>query len=378
MKEPLSSEMPGAESRDGPADAVPLIPHSRPLLGDRELGAVTAVLRSGHIAQGPEVERLESAVAASLLPDRPADATAVALCSGTAALLAALRGLGVGDGSEVLIPAYACASLHQAVRYAGATPTFVDCDPTTLNADPDDARRKLSARTAACIVAHLFGRPAEIAAFRDLGPPLVEDCAQTLGVRHRGRQVGSWGDVTVCSFYATKLVAGGEGGLLLSADETIVERARRLRDCEVDEADAMAFNFKTTDLHAAVARTQFTRLDEFLARRARLAADYRAALGAAAIELPSPTADGEHAWFRFVVRADEPDLDDLLRRCEQRGVACRRPVGRLVPEVDLSELPGCREAWRSACSLPLYPALTDDEGEAVPRRFLAALGASDE
>ena len=232
--------------------------------------------------------------------------------------------------------------------------------------------------TTACIVAHLFGRPAEIAAFRDLGPPLVEDCAQTLGVRYRDRYVGGWGDVTICSFYATKLVAGGEGGMLLSPDETIVERVRHLRDCEVDGADAKAFNFKTSDLHAAVARTQFARLDEFLARRARLAAGYRAALTGCAIDLPSADDDGEHAWFRFVVRATAPGLDDLLQRCEQRGVACRRPVGRLVPEVDLSQLPGCRDAWRSACSLPLYPALTDEEAEAVPRRFLAALGATDE
>ena len=269
--------------------------------------------------------------------------------------------------------AYACASLHQAVRYVGATPRFVDCEPESLNPDPGDARRKLGARTAACIVPHLFGRPARLAAFRELGPPLVEDCAQTLGVRRDDRPVGSSGDVVVCSLYATKLIAGGEGGVLLSPDPGVVETARRVRDCEVDDADPMAFNFKCSDLHAAIARAQLARLDELLARRARLAAAYLDALRAAPVDLPAAAPAGEHAWFRFVVRVRDHDLGELLARCERHGVACRRPVGRLVADLDLSELPGCRDAWRSACSLPLYPALTDAEAEAVPRRFLAAL-----
>jgi dTDP-4-amino-4,6-dideoxygalactose transaminase len=297
----------------------------------------------------------------------------VALSSGTAALLAALRSLGVGDGDEVLIPAFACASLNQAVVWAGATPRHFDCDPTTLNPDPADARRKLGARTAACIVAHLFGLPADAPAFRDLGPPLIEDCAQTLGVVRDGLPVGSTGDVVVCSFYATKLIAGGEGGMLLARDPAIAERARLLRDCEDDGGDPASFNFKLSDLHAALARVQLSRLGEFLARRAQLAAAFRAALLDAPVDLPGAHGSGAHAWFRFVVRLRQQPIEDLLARCERGGLACRRPVGRLVEGVDLEQLPGCREAWQRACSLPLYPALTDDEAEAVPQRFRAAL-----
>jgi len=347
------------------------IPHSRPALGADEAAAVAAVMASGHIAQGAEVEALEARVAdaTGLTVDSAGAAPAVALSSGTAALFVALRSLGVGTGDEVLIPAYACASLHQAVRYAGATPRFIDCDP----ADPEDARRKLGKRSAACIVPHLFGLPAEIEMFRDLGLPLIEDCAQTLGVSRGGRLVGSFGDVTVCSFYATKLVAGGEGGMVLSADRAVVERARAVRDCEDPGADGMAFNFKMSDLHAAIANTQLGRLEDFLARRASLASAYQDALANADVELPVTPGTGAHAWFRFVVGLRAGDLENVLAACHENGLCCRRPVGRLVPEIDLGELPGCRTAWETACSLPLYPALSDDEARAVPRLFTAAL-----
>jgi len=355
-----------------------MIPHSRPALGEREAQAVAAVVSSGHIAQGPEVAALEAATARTIgLAGESAPQHAVALSSGSAALLVALRILDIGRGDEVLIPAYACTSLYQAVLYAGATPRLFDCDPTTLGPDPDDARRRAGERAAACIVPHLFGRPADIDAFAALGLPIVEDCAQTLGVRHAGRPVGSFGDVTVCSFYATKLVAGGEGGMLLARDRALAARARTLRDCEDPDAEAASFNFKMSDLHAAVAAAQLERLPEFLARRTALAGAYREALRDAPVLLPAD--DIEQAWFRFVVMlGDDRDLDALLHRCEAASIACRRPVGRLAAAVDLDDLPGCRAAWQRACSLPLYPALSDEEARIVPRRFRAALRENDE
>jgi len=361
--------------------AIADIPHSRPALGKLESAAVAAVMASGHIAQGPEVEKLEAAMVRALGIGADADSAsshAVALSSGTAALYVALRAIGVGAGDEVLIPAYACASLNQAVRHAGAQPRYVDCDPVSLNPDPDDARRKLSKRTAACIVPHLFGLPADVDAFGALGPPIIEDCAQTLGVRLGDRLVGSFGDVVVCSFYATKLVAGGEGGMMLSRDKSLIERARALRDCEDPQGDAESFNFKMSDLHAAIAGVQLKRLDEFLQRRADIATAYRAALDGATIDVPTLPDDRGHAWFRFVIMLREHNVNALLRRCERHRLACRRPVGRLVAGVDIDQLPGCRTAWERACSVPLYPALTDEEARQAPRRFAAALDQDDD
>jgi len=361
-------------------DRIGVIPHSRPLLGVEETAAVAEVLRSGQLSQGPRVAELEAATAAvvGVAPSaEQAGAHAVAVSSGTAALYVALEALGVGSGDEVLIPAFACTSLHQAVAHARATPRFVDCDPLSLNPDPIDAQRKLSSRTAACIVPHLFGLPADIDAFAALDVPVIEDCAQTLGVSVNDRPVGSSGVMTVCSFYATKLVAGGEGGMVVSSDRNLANRARSLRDCEQPDAPEAAFNFKMSDLHAAIARVQLAGLDGALRRRRVLASAYREALADTAVDLPVESPSG-HAWFRFTVGLRDQDVDSLIARCDRRGLSCRRPVGRLAPGVDLDALPGCRSAWESRCSLPLYPALTEDEARQVPERFKAALGGSND
>ncbi len=348
------------------------IPHSRPDIGAGEIDAVRASMEAGWIGQGPGVEALEAGAGQLLgLPDH----RGLALSSGTAALYAALRALGVGPGSEVLVAAYACASLRQAVKYTGATPRFVDCDPETFNPDPEDARRKLSAATAACIVPHMFGLPADIDRFVELGPPVIEDCAQTVGVRLGDRVVGGFGVLTVCSFHATKPIGGGDGGMLLSTDAELLAKAAELRDCEDPSANDFAFNFKMSDLHAAVAHVQLRRLPEFLTRRRELAEHHRAALQDARVGLPLEAGDREHGWWRFVVAADVADLDALLSACARHGVMCEQPVGRLVDEVagGLDDLPGCRQAWRQACSIPLYPALSDARATQVVERFRAAL-----
>lgn len=393
-----------AGATGGPGDPVPrrddppvVIPHSRPLVGDREVDALRRVVDSGMLAQGPRVAELERRIATLVGPavdpvrdpgggsasqppvDRPPDpgeeSRGVALNSGTAALYVALRCLDIGPGDEVLIPAYACMSLVQAVRFTGARPRFVDCRSGSWNADPEDARAKLTDRTRAVIVAHLFGLPAELASFRELGIPLIEDCAQTLGVDVGGRVVGSIGDMAVCSFYATKLIAGGEGGMLVCRDPDHAATARSLRDCESDRADRLAFNFKMSDLHAAVALTQLERLPEILRRRKTLARRYRAALGDLPIELPAWPDDRGHAWFRFVVGVGDLSLEELIARAEAGGLACRRPVGRLPDEVrrQPETLPGCRSAWQRALSIPLYPALDDAEVDAVLERIRAAV-----
>ncbi len=241
-----------------PGAVVP-IPHSRPWLRSEDAAAAASVVESGQIGQGPRVAELEAAtaVAGGVVPaGGDAGGHAVAVSSGTAALYVALRALGVGSDDEVLIPAFACASLNQAVRYTGAKPRYIDCDPASLNPDLEDARRKLSARTAACIVPHMFGLPADIKGFMALGVPVIEDCAHALGVSCGSRRVGSLGTLAVCSFYATKLVAGGEGGMVLSSDRRLMNQARALRDCEQPDAREDAFNFKMSDLHAAVAHVQ--------------------------------------------------------------------------------------------------------------------------
>ncbi len=353
------------------------IPHSRPALGELEVEILRQVISAGVITQGPRVAQLEGAVASYFQPDADGRTAGVAVSSGTAALYVSLRALGIEAGHEVLVPAFVCASVLQAVRATGAAPRFVDCDPATFNIDPVDARRKVVESTRAIIVAHLFGLPADLDPLMELGPPVIEDCAQTLGAPYKGRPVGSFGEISICSFYATKLLAAGEGGMVLSSSAEIQEHARRLRNCDDPASDEWAFNFKMSDLHAAVGLAQLEQLPANLARRKTLAQRYRAAFGKLSVDLPANPDDREHQYFRFVVAVKDGALEPLLERCEDLGLACRRPVGYLPDpvRVELENLPGCRQAWRTACSIPLYPDLADDEVDLVVSRFEAALGS---
>jgi perosamine synthetase len=348
-----------------PAAPPPRIPHSRPTLGPAEQAAVAEAVASGQLAQGPRVAAFERAMAGHLgLPD------AVAVSSGTAALHLALLALGVGAGDEVLIPSYACTALLHAVRLAGAAPRLVDVDPATGNLDPDAARRARTARTRALVAVHAFGVPADLDALAGLEVPVVEDAAQAVGARHRGRPVGSLGAVGVLSFYATKLLTTGEGGMLAARDPGILAAARDRREYDQKDDDRPRFNYKMTDLAAALGLVQAGRLGEFLEQRRRLAARYRAGLGPGVRHPPEVPG---RVWYRYVV-AGPRDAEAHLARLSALGVEARRPVFQpLHRYLGLDGFPGAEEAWRQAVSLPLYPALSDAEADRVVQAAEAAL-----
>lgn len=349
-----------------------VIPHSRPALGDDEVRAAAAVIRSGRVAQGPLVRDFEAAVA-----ELAAKRGGVAVSSGSAALELALLVLGIGAGDEVILPSYVCSAPWLAVTRVGAGATLVDIEPGSYALDPAAVRRAVSPRTRAIIVPHLFGLPADLTALESLGLPLIEDCAQTLGATERGRPVGGVGRLTVCSFYATKLLCAGEGGMLLSNDAGVLDQARALRD--YDEAPVLhpaAFNRKMTDLQAAVGLAQVRRFREFLARRAAIARAYAEALKPLGLEPPEVPQGRTHVYYRYVVRLGRPGpaLDDVLGRMEQGGVQCRRPVFRpLHRYLGLPGFSATEAAEAEALSLPVYPDLTEEEVGRVVRTLAEAL-----
>jgi len=340
-----------------------MIPHSRPSLGGEDVQAAIAVLGSGQLVQGPRVEQFERAVAAFVGVQG-----GVAVSSGTAALELALLVLGVGPGDEVILPSYVCAAPWLAAIRIGARPRIVDIDLDTYAIDPVETQKALSPRTRAIIVPHPFGLAADLAKLQALGVPLIEDCAQTLGATVAGRQVGSVGQVAVCSFYATKLLCTGEGGMLLSNDEVILEKARALR--EYDEEPSLqpaSFNYKMTDLQAALGLSQLGRFTSFLKRRAAIAAYYHRALGQAGVLCPTVPEGRTHIYYRYVVRLHpshevRASMDALLTRMECRGVQCRRPVFRALHRyLSLNGYPASEQASETALSMPIYPSMTDDE-----------------
>ncbi len=325
------------------------------------------VVRSGQLAQGPRVARFEAAMARRLGLEH-----AAAVSSGTAALHLALLALGVGAGDEVILPSLVCTAPLHAVLAVGARPRLADCDPATANVDPASARRAVTRRTKAVIVAHAFGLPADLAELCALGPPVIEDCAQALGAAYRGRPAGSLGEVCILSFYATKMLATGEGGMVLSSRRRLVERVRDLRSYDEQVTFRPRFNYKMTDVAAALGLEQLRRLDAFVARRRALAAAYDRALRGVAVRLPPRPADRGHCFHRYVVRASRAAAP-ILAALEVRGIAARRPIFRpLHAYLGLEGFPGAREAWRTMLSLPIYPTLPAASLDRVARALREA------
>ncbi len=346
-----------------------MIQHSKPTVSEDDALRVAAVVRSGHLVQGAEVEGFERELAGRL-----AVATAAAVSSGSAALELALSAVGAGPGREVVVPTYACDALHHAVTRCGAVPVLADADPETLGPSGKDVARRLTPRTCAIVVVHPFGLAVGLDEFLALGLPVVEDCAQAIGAALDGRPAGSRGALAVCSFYATKLLTTGEGGAV-GGPRDVVERVRDARDYDEREDLAPRFNYKLTDMQAALGRSQLARLDAFIARRRAIAARYRAAL-AGIVSCRPPGDPGErHVYHRFVVAVDRP-LGPLIAALDRRGIAARRPVFRPIHRaLGLDGYPEAERAWARHLSLPCYPLLTDGEADAVAATLVEALEA---
>lgn len=332
-----------------------IIPHSRPTVGSGDRRAVSAAIASSHLAQGPRVAEFEACVAGLV-----GAAGGVAVSSGTAALHLALVTLGIGPGDEVILPSYLCAGPLHAIQHAGASPVLADCDPATYNLDPLHVERILTRRSKAILVPHLFGLPADLAELLSLGVPIIEDCAQALGAAYQGRPVGGIGTLSICSFYATKVITTGEGGMLLSRDARLLRRAQDLRDYDERRTFRTRFNYKMTDFQAALGLSQLRRLPDFLATRLALADRYSQQLQGLPLAGPIVPADRDHIFYRYVVRVTGR-LQRMLTLLEQAGICAKRPVFRpLHRYLRLAGFPGTEEAWRTALSLPIYPTLGRD------------------
>ena len=359
----------------------------QPWLGEEEVEAVSAVLRSGWVAQGPRVKEFEESFGRHMQADH-----AVAVSSCTTALHLALYVAGIGPGDEVVVPSFSFIATTNAVRYVGAEPVFADVDAETGNVTAATLERHLTTRTRAVIAVDQGGVPVDLDPIRELCDPrgilVLEDAACGAGSTYKGRPVGSGAELTAWSFHPRKLLTTGEGGMLTSSREDWAARARTLREhamsvsaadrhastlAPAETYDEVGFNFRMTDMQAAVGLVQLAKLDEVIARRRLLAARYQDAIAAigglrAIADPPYGTSNYQSFWVE--VCADYPlDREGLIAALADANVSARRGImsaHRQAPYRQLvAELPVTERLTDSTLILPLFHQLTESDQDRV-------------
>jgi dTDP-4-amino-4,6-dideoxygalactose transaminase len=378
------------------------IPIARPSFGEEEQRLVSEVLRSGWVTQGPRVEEFERRFAATV-----GAGDAVAVTSATTGLFLSLHALGIGAGDEVIVPSLSFIASANAIVHCGATPVFVDVDPRTYNLEPDAVRAALTARTRAVMVVHQLGMPADLARIeaiaRAAGVQIVEDAACAVGSTYRGLPIGGSGHLAVFSFHPRKVLVTGEGGMITSNDPRLAERLRRLRHqgmsisdvarhqadhVIIEEYGEIGYNFRLSDLHAAVGLAQLPKLAGFVRRRREIAARYAAALRALPALDPPFVPDFAAPNFQsYIVRlrgADEARRNSVLDEMQRRGVATRR--GLMAAHLEpcyrgggariAGSLRHTEAATAQTMLLPIYADLADDEQDYVIAALREVVGTA--
>jgi dTDP-4-amino-4,6-dideoxygalactose transaminase len=336
-----------------------IVPHSRPTIDQEDIRAVAEVLASGMIAQGEKVREFENAIAGFV-----GMKYGVAVSSGTSALHLALLGLGVGPGDEVIMPSYVCSSPYFATLHAGAKPRIADIGIDDFNICAETAKKRLSKRTGAIIVPHMFGTAAELDGLVELGVPVVEDCAQALGAEYKGKKTGGIGDVGVLSFYATKMITTGEGGMVLTNSAECREKVLEVRDYDKKSLGKVRYNYKMTDFQGAFGLSQLAKLDSFIHRRIKIAHCYSEALSASEAIIPQLLNYKKSVFFRYVILIDR--ALKVRREAKKLGVGLERPVFQpLHKYTTVADCPHTNKVYTHALSIPIYPGLSDAEVDFV-------------
>ncbi|WP_417250209.1 DegT/DnrJ/EryC1/StrS family aminotransferase [Celeribacter sp.] len=384
-------------------DAPLSVPFFRPSIGEGEVSAVVESLRSGWLTTGPQTARFEADFRTLL----GGDVYAIAVNSATAALHLGLEALGVRAGDEVIVPTLTFTATAEVVRYLGATPIFVDMDPATFCLDMDAVAEAITERTKVIMPVHFAGRACDMTALRALadahGLRILDDAAHALPTRHQGHLIGSieaGADVTAFSFYANKTMTTGEGGMLVTADDEMAARVRKMRLHGIDrdvfdrftniragwayDVVEAGYKYNMTDLAASIGRVQLKRIDDFHAARKRIAALYDTALSDLPLVLPPHAARGdEHSWHLYIVQLgeDAPVTRDQFIQClQESGVATSvhyRPLHQMTywrPMARGRRFPAADAYFRNCVSLPMFMGMSAAEQSRVIEVVRGALG----
>lgn len=351
-----------------------MIPISKPFIGDEEKQAVLAVLDSGMLVQGPRVAQLEEKFAALCGVQH-----AVATSNGTTALHLALLANGVGPGDEVITVSFTFMATVSTILMTGARPVFVDIEADTFNINPGLIEAAITPRTKAILLVHLYGYPCEMGPIMALaekhGLKVIEDACQAVGATYRGQTTGSFGTGTF-SLYATKNIMTGEGGMITTNDDALAEKCRLMRQHGMKRRyyhDMLGYNYRMTDLHAAIGLAQMDRLAGFTARRSFNAAYLNSKIETEAVITPKVKDGYGHVWHQYTVRVNgRAGRDASLQHLTERGIGTGifYPVpahqqGYVREILGEMSLPVTEQLARQVISLPVHPQLTQLDLEQI-------------
>lgn len=359
------------------------IPAAKPIIGDEEREAVDRVMRSGMVAQGPEVKAFEEEFSEHFVKGRET----VAVNSGTSGQHLGLLAAGIGAGDEVIVPSFTFAATGNSVALTGATPVFVDIEPDYFTLSPEAVRAAITPRTKGIMPVHLYGHPFlvdEIEAIaQEHGLAIFEDAAQAHGASWDGRPVGTLGAFAMFSLYPTKNMTSGEGGMVTCEAGPIARNIRLLRNQGMETQyanEVIGFNTRMTDIHAAIGRVQLTKVDAWTRQRQRNAAALNAGfVGNLGVVVPQVAEQATHVYHQYTIRLDGAERDRIRVALKDEygigsGVYYPIPNHRLpslekfAPGLDLPET---ERAAREVLSLPVHPSLAEGDLD----RIIAAVNA---
>jgi dTDP-4-amino-4,6-dideoxygalactose transaminase len=352
-----------------------MIPVAKPLIGEEEIEEVEKVLRSGFIAQGPKVAEFEEAFANYVGAEH-----AVATSSGTTALHVALLALGVGKGDEVITTPFSFAATGNCALYVGARPVFVDIDPSTFNLDPEGIEEAITEKTKAILPVHLYGQPARMDRIMEISQehniPVVEDAAQAHGAKFQDQMIGSIGDMACFSFYPTKNMTTSEGGMITTNNSKLADQARILKahgERERYQHSVLGYNFRMTDIAAAIGLVQLKKLNGFNQKRIENAEYLTEHLkGISCIESPFVSPQVKHVFHQYTVRVKDGKRNDVMNYLNQEGIGTGIHYPIPIYKQELYQNLGYNDHWSETekaasevLSLPVHPSLSVEELEKI-------------
>ncbi len=337
-----------------------MIQHSKPSLDNKELEKIIEIYESGNISVGKEIEEFEKKVANYI-----GKKYAIATSSGTTALHLSLHSMDIKKGDEVILPASVCPGVMHAIEYTGATPIICDINCYNFNISVEYVTKLINQNTKAIVVPHMFGLPSDIDELLELDIPIIEDCAQSIGAEYNLKKVGSFGYISIFSFYATKMFTSIDGGMILTDDKKLAHRIQDLRYYGGKRDYQLRFNYKMQNINAAVGLVQLEKLDFFVEERKRLSDRYFEVFEQISwVEIINKTNHKKiSSNYRFIIKVERDQEEYFINLCKKHeivlGDTIFEDLSKFAPQYFIKTLINTQKLMKSTYSFPLYPGIEE-------------------